>query len=77
MEGLEYTEITSTLDGAVFGVLNLDAALPYGTVDVSTDPEKQMQDARIKGTLHIMRSVARELGQLFSEAFARERDQYS
>jgi predicted acylesterase/phospholipase RssA len=69
VEGQEYASLPGTLDGAVFGVLNLDAALNYEKIGLNKNVERHWQDPRVRGTVRIMRSVASEVGRLFSTAF--------
>jgi hypothetical protein len=64
MDGQAFSPLPGTLDGAVFGVLNLDAALSYDGIRLDKNPEMQWQDSRVRGTVRIMRSVASEVARL-------------
>jgi predicted acylesterase/phospholipase RssA len=62
------------LDGAVMGVLNLDANIPYDTIEprLDPDPEKHRNDHRISATLDLMTSMAIRIGEILSRNFAAE-----
>jgi predicted acylesterase/phospholipase RssA len=62
------------LDGAVMGVLNLDASLDYDRIDPIVDPDPRIhwRDARIMATMELMASVANRIGELLSRNFARQ-----
>jgi predicted acylesterase/phospholipase RssA len=57
------------LDGAVFGVLNLDAGWVYAAVGIDEDPKNHRYQIRIRALVAIMRSCALRIGALFSERF--------
>ena len=66
-----YYPLSGRTDGAVLGVLNLDANLPYSDMDVDADPAAHWNDPRIKAILHLMTAVAAEIGYVLSQHFAR------
>jgi len=69
--GQHYVELESLLDGAVFGVLNLDAGWDYNQIGLSEEPEEHQRDYRILALLDIMRSYAFRIAKEFSSAFPR------
>jgi hypothetical protein len=61
------------LDGAVFGVLNLDAGWFYDHkkgVGLHPDPKEHRKDPRIRVLVAIMRRCATRIGLVLSKAFA-------
>ncbi|MDY3555754.1 patatin-like phospholipase family protein [Gemmata sp. JC717] len=70
---LHYTELDSPHDGAIFGVLNLDARIDYVKEGLAEEPADQVGAAKIRAILGIMRSLALSLGVIFSNRFAPER----
>lgn len=69
VEGLHYIELDSFLDGAVFGILNLDAGFDYAVEQLPTEPQAQLQDARIQALIGVMQSIAFRLGKLFADCY--------
>jgi predicted acylesterase/phospholipase RssA len=68
-----WIDVPGTLDGAVFGVLNLDAAIDYGQLCLSSNPETSLTDPRISSILNSLQACSFEIGRIFSQAFARMR----
>ena len=66
-----YYPLSGRTDGAVLGVLNLDANFQYTDMEVDADPAAHWNDPRIKAILHLMTAVAAEIGYLMSQHFAR------
>jgi len=69
VEGLHYVELGSPLDGAVFGVLNLDSSITYSKLGLDVNPETQILDDRVLTLIGIMRSAAMEIAKVFSDHF--------
>lgn len=55
VSGLHYIELDSFLDGAVFGILNLDAGFDYGTENLPDDPETMVLEPRIQAITALYR----------------------
>lgn len=68
--GRHYHQLSSPMDGAVFGVLNLDAALPYGDLGLEEDPDLHRSDPRIHAIMGVLQTVSLDLGSVFSQHFA-------
>jgi hypothetical protein len=68
--GIHYAELDSPLDGALFGVLSLDAALDYGTMTIPSDVAEQVEHPRVQLLRDIMVTAAWNLGKVFSDSFA-------
>ena len=68
-----WSELSATLDGALFGVLNLDAAMPYVDVGLAEDTERALTDPRTLATFKLMEACSFDLGRVFSQAFAKSR----
>ncbi|VTR94015.1 patatin-like phospholipase family protein : : Patatin [Gemmata massiliana] len=70
-EGPYYKALETTLDGAVFGVLNLDAHLPYTGVQPAYDPNPAnlIHDLRICTVRDIMLRAAYTIGGIFSAEY--------
>lgn len=70
-EGPYYTAFETNLDGGVFGVLNLDAHLPYNNLNPQLDPNPAnlIHDARIRTVRDIMLRTAHILGGIFSASY--------
>lgn len=66
-----FCELESYLDGAAFGVLNLDAAVDYSAEGLTGPPADQLDDYRVRAVADMMRVAAGELGETFDAAFAR------
>jgi hypothetical protein len=69
-----WTDRPGTLDGAVFGVLNLDAVIDYDELGLSEDPEISLTDPRISSIFNLLQACSFEIGRIFSRAFARKRE---
>jgi len=69
--GQSYHPLRTTVDGAVLGVLNLDARLPYDELKIDPAPLIHWQHPSIQAIIRFMESVAQDLGRTFSDAFAR------
>lgn len=70
-----YTQgLAGRTDGAVFGVLNLDAGLQYGSLSpvLDANPSNQLTDRRIQAVLHLMAATSAEVGEHLSHCFARQ-----
>jgi len=65
-----FSELNVPLDGAVFGVLSVDAEFDYGTLRLNNDPEKQKTDPRLKLAYDTLLSTAWSLGTVFDDWFA-------
>jgi hypothetical protein len=68
-----WVELPRTLDGAIFAVLNLDAALDYGELGLPDDPGSSLTDPRISSIFQLLQACSFEIGGIFSRAFARKR----
>lgn len=64
------TELGTMIDGPVFGVLNVDANLDYGLLNLHPDPSAHITDPRIAAIADMMHIAAGKLGQLFGSEFA-------
>lgn len=75
-KGAYYFELPPSIDGPVFGALNLDACIPYElaeTGQVGLDPDvlnhKHWTDVRVRSIIARMEQIAMQLGQCFSTSF--------
>lgn len=66
-----FAELESPLDGAVFGVLSVDAEFDYAALALDPDPEEQAIDPRLKLAYDTLLSTAWSIGKVFDEWFAR------
>jgi predicted acylesterase/phospholipase RssA len=57
-------------DGAVLGVLNLDAAFRYDGLNLPERPRDQLRDDRVRSILAIMTAASSEIGHILARAFA-------
>jgi predicted acylesterase/phospholipase RssA len=75
-EGSYYHDLNPSIDGPVFGVLNLDAAVPFAQSRLHEDVKKpeHWTDVRIVSIIARMEQIAVQLGQRFSNSFARTVD---
>ncbi len=74
-EDLEsWSDFPGTLDGAVFGVLNIDGAIPYDELGLPKDPERSLTDPRIASIFNSLQACSFEIGRIFSQAFGRKRE---
>jgi hypothetical protein len=67
-----WIDVPGTMEGAVFGVLNLDAAIDYDELGLSGDPESSLTDPRISSIFHLLQACSFEIGRIFSRAFGRK-----
>jgi predicted acylesterase/phospholipase RssA len=70
VDGLHYAELDSPLDGALFGVLSLDAAIDYGMMAIPSDVAEQVEHPRVQLLRDIMVTAAWNLGKEFAVYFA-------
>jgi predicted acylesterase/phospholipase RssA len=70
LEGRYYQQLHSPVDGAIFGVLNLDAALPYRAFGLAEEPERYGEDPRIQGIMDVMQMVSLRVGNVLAAHFA-------
>ncbi len=68
--GKHYHPLKASVDGAVLGVLNLDAALPYEELGIDPDPAINWTNVQIRSTIRLLESAARDIGRVLSDAFA-------
>jgi predicted acylesterase/phospholipase RssA len=73
-DGRQYQEFVLDGDGAVMAVLNLDGAVPFQQLRLDPSPEVHWTDVRVRSIIDIMRSVAVDLGTVFSTAFGRNKE---
>ena len=64
------TRFGISMDGPVFGVVNVDANLDYDRVDVARDTSLQGTNTRIAALLDIMQTASMRLGQILGVEFA-------
>ncbi len=62
------SQVENRTDGAVFGVLNLDAAFTYR--EIHPDSEQMLTDPRIQSTIVLVESAAYDIGMILADAFA-------
>jgi predicted acylesterase/phospholipase RssA len=62
-------ESEGATDGAVLGVLNIDAAIPYDEIGMSDDPARHWTDVRIQAIISLAQNHAIRLARLLSDAF--------
>ncbi len=62
------SELECPTDGAIFGVLNLDANFQHEGVD--DDTERMLTDPRIQSTVLVVQAAAQEVGFVLAAAFA-------
>ena len=75
-DGEYYHELPPSIDGPVFGVLNLDASIPFRLTETELDklhpdvrkPE-HWTDVRVVSIIAKMEQVALQIGQCFSRSF--------
>jgi len=58
------------IDGAVLGVLNVDAGWDYSRMAMDPDPDVHFTDDRIQAIIGLMQSTAFSIAGLLSESFA-------
>jgi hypothetical protein len=68
VRGRHSYEFDQENDGAVFGVLNLDVDIDFSVVGMDPDPDVHWTDARVRGIIGIMQSVAQHIGRELSDA---------
>lgn len=72
-EDLEsWTDAPGTLDGALFGVLNLDGAIPYDELALAKEPEASLTDPRVTSILNVLQACSFEVGRILSQAYGRK-----
>jgi hypothetical protein len=57
------------MDGAVLGVLNLDAGWNYAAMGLDPDPDVHFSDTRIQAVVNLMQSTAFGIAGALIEAF--------
>jgi predicted acylesterase/phospholipase RssA len=67
--GYHYYQLGSLVDGAVLGVLNLDADWSYEKIDLQPDPEAHFADPRIQDILDLMQAACMRVGSLLGSYF--------
>jgi predicted acylesterase/phospholipase RssA len=70
VEGLHYAELDSPLDGALFGVLSLDAGFEYSNMTLPLEVDDQVNHPRVSILRDIMVATAWSLGKEFAAYFA-------
>jgi predicted acylesterase/phospholipase RssA len=70
VEGQYYRQFSSRTDGAILGVLNLDSAWDYASLQIEEDPMVHWTDVRIRAILDVMQTLAVEVGRILSDYFA-------
>lgn len=70
--GQHFVELDSQLDGALFGVLSLDAGFEYGDNTLPADIVNLATNPRLLAVRDILVSAAWELGKVFAKSFAAE-----
>jgi hypothetical protein len=55
-------------------VLNVDGAIPYEELGLNPSPENHWTDVRVRSIIDVMRSVAVDLGVIFSTSFGRKKE---
>jgi hypothetical protein len=66
-----FAELESPLDGAVFGVLCLDARFDYTALGLDPNPAEQVTDPRLRIAYDTLTATAWDLGKVFANWFAR------
>ena len=69
-EHLHFAELPSVFDGAVFGVLNLDANFDYGAGEMPDDPNAQAADPRFLALINIAIATSLRLAPILAAGFA-------
>jgi predicted acylesterase/phospholipase RssA len=67
--GRSYHGVEADVDGAILGILTLDAGWDYDTIEMSPDPDIHFRDPRIEVILALMQTAAMSLGKFLSEVF--------
>lgn len=70
-KGGSYHGMGTEIDGAVLGVLNVDAGWEYSSMGMDPDPDMHFTDDRIQAILALMQSTAFSVARILSESFAR------
>ena len=65
-----FAELSTDRDGAVFGVLNVDGAIPHTRFGIPEDPEASLTDPRIASMIALMWACSAEVARILSRAFA-------
>ncbi len=66
-----WADVTGVLDGALFGVLNIDGAIPYAELNLEGDPEHSLTDPRIASIFNSLQACSFEIGRIFSRSFGK------
>ncbi|HEV3437897.1 MAG TPA: patatin-like phospholipase family protein [Gemmata sp.] len=67
-----YHSLSGRTDGAILGVLNLDAKILYSPMGLDPDPKVHWTDPRIEAILHLMTATSAEIGHILSQYFAKQ-----
>ena len=65
-----FAELSTDRDGAVFGVLNVDGAIPHSRLGIPEDPEASLTDPRTASMIALMWACSAEVARILSRAFA-------
>jgi hypothetical protein len=68
--GKSYHGMETEIDGAVLGVLNVDAGWDYTNMSMDPDPDVHFTDDRIQAIISLMQSTAFSIAGVLSESFA-------
>lgn len=69
VSGKHFHQIKPSSDGAVLGVLNLDAALPYSELNLDDDPASHWTDVHIQLILDCMQAAAIRIAEALTTRF--------
>jgi predicted acylesterase/phospholipase RssA len=69
--GSVWAELPTDRDGAVLGVLNVDAAICYGELELPEEPIKCLTDRRISCIVPLLWACSIDIARCLSRAFAR------
>jgi predicted acylesterase/phospholipase RssA len=67
--GYSYYQLESHVDGAMLGVLNLDADWSYPSLSLAPDPEIHFTDPRVQDILDLMRVASLRVGHVLGASF--------
>jgi predicted acylesterase/phospholipase RssA len=71
--GRYYYVFRGLLDGAILGVLNLDANWSYEALTIDPEPEQHYADKRINLIIDTMQQTALQLGRVFGKALGKRK----
>lgn len=71
VSGKHFHQIKASSDGAVLGVLNLDAALPFSELNLADDPAIHWTDVHIQLILDTMQATAVRVAEALTARFGR------